>query len=49
VGRDTCLGAKAVGADPIENFMDYTDDVCMFQFTLDQAARMQAAWVTYRQ
>lgn len=49
VGRDTCVGANALGLDPIENFMDYTDDACMFQFTSEQAARMQGAWVTYRQ
>jgi hypothetical protein len=48
-GRDTCVGAKATGLDPIENFMDYTDDRCMFRFTPQQSARMQDAWMTYRQ
>jgi hypothetical protein len=48
-GRDTCVGAKAVGTDPVENFMDYSDDACMFRFSQEQGARMQDAWVTYRQ
>jgi hypothetical protein len=47
-GRDTCIGSKALGLDPIENFMDYSDDACMYRFTAEQASRMQAAWVAYR-
>ena len=43
--RDTC---SQPGLDPTENFMDYTDDACMFEFTSDQAARMQMAWELYR-
>jgi hypothetical protein len=45
---DTCKGPKYPGADPVENFMDYTDDGCMFEFTPGQDARMDAAFSTYR-
>jgi hypothetical protein len=48
-GRDTCIGNKDAGLDPIENFMDYSDDACMFQFTPEQSQRMRNAWVAYRQ
>jgi hypothetical protein len=48
VGRDSCAGSRFPGLDPIENFMDYTDDDCMFEFTPGQETRMQAAWNTYR-
>jgi hypothetical protein len=48
VGRDSCAGKRAPGIDPIENFMDYTDDDCMDRFSGGQSARMNSAWATYR-
>jgi len=47
-GRDSCVGKKYPGLDPITNFMDYTDDYCMFQFSGGQSARMDAAHLQYR-
>eukprot|EP01031_Cornospumella_fuschlensis_P036055 gene36055-43725_t len=47
-GRDTCKGSSFPGLDPVNNYMDYSDDRCMTQFTSRQISRMQASWLAYR-
>lgn len=46
IGRDSCR--RDAGLDPVENFMDYTDDSCMDHFTSGQTLRMHAEVQTYR-
>jgi len=45
-GRDSCK--SSAGLDPIDNFMDYTDDFCMFKFSAGQSSRADSMWSTYR-
>lgn len=44
-GRDTCSGT---GTDPIHNYMDYSDDACMNNFTPGQITRFKSTMATYR-
>eukprot|EP00555_Chaetoceros_dichaeta_P014654 CAMPEP_0198275812 /NCGR_PEP_ID=MMETSP1447-20131203/64976_1 /TAXON_ID=420782 /ORGANISM="Chaetoceros dichaeta, Strain CCMP1751" /LENGTH=576 /DNA_ID=CAMNT_0043970713 /DNA_START=67 /DNA_END=1794 /DNA_ORIENTATION=- len=43
---DTCPSLP--GANPIENFMNYTPDACMIEFTPNQITKMDAMWTEYR-
>ncbi|KAI0322948.1 hypothetical protein OF83DRAFT_1089869 [Amylostereum chailletii] len=44
-GRDTCSGG---GVDPIQNYMDYSYDSCMTEFSAGQTTRLQSQIATYR-
>lgn len=44
----TSLTSCTAVNDPIENFMDYTNDVCRFAFTAGQTTRMHTALSYYR-
>ena len=48
VQRDSCVGSPFPGDDPITNFMDYVDDVCMDHFTPEQQKRMRKHWHAFR-
>ena len=45
VGRNSCKDSGGtVELDPIHNFMDYSDDLCLFEFTPGQGDRMSIQW-----
>ncbi len=46
-GRNTCTAIA--GLDPINNFMDYSDDACIFKFTPKQAYRMDVLSEIHRE
>jgi hypothetical protein len=45
-GRDSCPADP--GLDPIENYMDYSDDSCLIEFTTGQAGRMDTLVEIFR-
>jgi hypothetical protein len=50
VGRNSCKDGNALlSLDPIYNFMDYSDDLCLIEFTTGQAERMNLQWALYRE
>lgn len=45
----TCVDSQSCGnADPIHNYMSYTDDLCMREFSREQANRSICSLVNYR-
>jgi hypothetical protein len=46
LGTDTL--PELPGVDPVHNYMNYTDDAWMHEFTPGQEARMQAMWDVFR-
>ncbi|KAF9030359.1 zincin [Hymenopellis radicata] len=44
--RDSCKGEP--GLDPIHNYMDYSDDVCLTEFSAGQIERLQEQMRVYR-
>jgi hypothetical protein len=46
IGRNSCRGRP--GLDPVQNFMDYSDDSCMDHFTPGQGTRMDQQYTAFR-
>lgn len=46
IGRKTCSGTQ--GDDPVHNYMDYSQDSCLTEFTPLQIARVRALTAIYR-
>jgi len=49
IGRDSCSkGKNASGLDPVTNFMDYSDDACMYELSEGQSLRADELSFTFR-
>ena len=45
----SCSRVTCGSPDPVKNYMDYSEDACMDNFTPDQAARMRCVLIHYRE
>lgn len=43
-----CTGSSCGSSDPTNNYMDYSDDICMFEFTEEQSRRMRCTLENFR-
>jgi cysteine-rich repeat protein len=45
-----CPGSKATcgSLDPVHNYLDYSSDICMWEFTREQSRRMRCSLESYR-
>ena len=44
-----CSRSSCGSPDPVKNYMDYSEDACMTNFTPDQAARMRCTLIHFRE
>ena len=47
----SCAGSppsSCCSVDPIDNYMDYSDDLCMEKFTAEQVNRMRCSLINWR-
>jgi hypothetical protein len=48
IGSDTCPTSNKTDVDPIHNYMAYSSDDCLSEFTPGQASRIKEIWANYR-
>lgn len=48
MGSGACSRTTCSSADPVDNYMDYSDDICMQRFTPIQANRMRCTLENFR-
>ncbi|MCB9898525.1 MAG: hypothetical protein H6825_11015 [Planctomycetes bacterium] len=48
-GSGSCSSSSCGTPNPTDNYMDYSDDACMTEFTQDQARRMRCTLANFRQ